>query len=168
MEIRGCSLGSVHTWPWSPRAPQGLQEDRLTPILPESSLKWGLCRVHLLFLICSPRPAPQMVTGEQGTGQRGRQRPWAGTRSPGGSEHTWTGPPQGTWLSAPPCSACPGTNSGQLASLSSFPDISQASEDTKPPSCYPFIINLISFRAAWSHFLLTQGTHDMATDPLPS
>lgn len=111
-----------------------------------------------------------MVIGERGTGQRRGQRPWVGARSPGESEHTWTGPPQGTCLSAAPYSACPGTNSGQLASLSSFPDITQtsASEDTKPLSCYPFIINLISFRAAWNHFLLTQGTHDMDTDPLPS
>ena len=44
----------------------GLPKDHLTPILPESSLRWGLCWVHLLFLICSPRPTPRWLLVSKG------------------------------------------------------------------------------------------------------
>lgn len=58
------ALGALRTY----------QEDRLTPILLKAPWKWGLCRVHLLFLICGPRPAPQIVIGRQWAEVRGEGR----------------------------------------------------------------------------------------------
>ena len=52
-------------------------------------------------------------------------------------------------------------NSRQLPSLFPFPNVSQAaasSRHLKPLPRFPFIIQLISYRPAWSHLLLTQST----------